>query len=94
MKIMSEKRKEIKRLSTRSDIQQIMVVTDKDQSRDMKFLTEKFSRKLRGSKSMNELLQNEEILTENICKYEQAVADVLSYVDDYLKTHEEMADLI
>ena len=65
-----------------------MIVTDKDHKRDMKFLTEKFSRKLRGSKSMNELLHNEEILTEKLCSYEQAVADVLTYVDDYLKTHE------
>ena len=43
LKIMCEKRKEIKRLSHRSDIQQILVVTDKDQSRDMKFLMQNFN---------------------------------------------------
>ena len=97
LKVMSEKRKEIKRLRHRSDIQQILVVTDKDKERgDMEFLTEKLTTaKLRGgNQSMAQLLQDEEEVTKSLVAYEQGVVDVLKYVDDYLATHEKLATLI
>ena len=39
-----EKKKYIKKLSQRADIQAILVVSDKDQSRDMKFLHQNFDK--------------------------------------------------
>lgn len=70
LKIMSEKRKEIKRLGRRNDVQQILVVTDKDQSRDMRFLTEKLTSSLKTSKSMDELRKDEALVTQSLLSYE------------------------
>ena len=43
IKIMKEKRKEILRLKSRSDIQAILIVTDKEDGQDMKHLNANFS---------------------------------------------------
>lgn len=93
LKIMCEKRKEIKRLSHRNDIHQILVVTDKDQSRDIKFLKQNFNT-IDDFDSAKETKDTEKAIEDALDNYTNTVIDICKRIDDYGETTEKMNFII
>ena len=90
---MKEKRKEIQRLTIRSDIQSILIVTEKQTGDDVDHLNNYFA-KTTAREEHNQILCEEQEINDKVVDYSTTVTNILKKCDTYIKDNDDIIEII